>query len=379
MTDLGQAALGAWSGGVHMHFGLPVGRERLTELLRPGDDIGTVITADAYGAGEADRDVGRALSGLDRDGYRLVGMIGHDFTTGQRAGAKGYPRFTDPALREPQQYGDYLRAAAEASLERCGTDRFDLLMLHNPDHTGYSSPLVWDAMAGLRDAGLTAAIGVAPGPANGFTLDVISCLERFGDRIDWAMLILNPFEPWPARLALPACERAGVRVLARVVDYGGVFWDDVLDEGQFAEHDHRRYRPAGWVGRARGKLERIRPIGERHGLTAHAACGGLDAGTAGRILRGADADPGGRERRQAGRAEAVGAGRGAGRLAAVRSRAGRDRRRRRQRRQHGAEGRVARPRGRAAGRCVAARRRPAVGGRALGDRAGARPRHARLT
>jgi aryl-alcohol dehydrogenase-like predicted oxidoreductase len=267
MTDLGQAALGAWSGGVHMHFGVPVGRERLTELLRPGDDIGTVITADAYGAGEADRDVGRALSGLDRDSYRLVGMIGHDFTSGERAGAKGYPRFTDPALREPEQYGDYLRAAAEASLERCGADRFDLLMLHNPDHTGYSSPLVWDAMAGLRDAGLTAAIGVAPGPANGFTLDVISCLERFGDRIDWAMLILNPFEPWPARLALPACERAGVRVLARVVDYGGVFWDDVLDEGQFAEYDHRRYRPAGWVGRARVKLDRIRPIGERHGLT----------------------------------------------------------------------------------------------------------------
>jgi aryl-alcohol dehydrogenase-like predicted oxidoreductase len=248
MTDLGQAALGAWSGGVHMHFGLPVGRERLTELLRPGDDIGTVITADAYGAGEADRDVGRALGGLNRDDYRLVGMI-------------------DPALREPPQYGGYLRAAAEASLERCGTDRFDLLMLHNPDHTGYSSPLVWDAMAGLRESGLTAAIGVAPGPANGFTLDVISCLERFGDQIDWAMLILNPFEPWPARLALPACDRAGVRVLARVVDYGGVFWDDVLDERQFAEHDHRRYRPAGWVGRARGKLDRIRPIGERHGLT----------------------------------------------------------------------------------------------------------------
>ena len=267
MTDLGPAALGAWSGGVHMHFGLAVGRERLTELLRPGDDIGTVITADAYGAGEADRDVGRALSGLDRDGYRLVGMIGHDFTTGQRAGAKGYPRFTDPALREPRQYGDYLRAAAEASLERCGSDRFDLLMLHNPDHTGYSSPLVWDAMAGLREAGLTAAIGVAPGPANGFTLDVISCLERFGDRIDCAMLILNPFEPWPARLALPACERADVRVLARVVDYGGVFWDDVVDEQQFPERDHRRFRPHGWVAAAREKLDRIRPIGERHGLT----------------------------------------------------------------------------------------------------------------
>src|SRR4029079_19831061 len=30
--------------------------------------------------------------------------------------------------------------------------------------------------------------------------------------------------------------------------------------------DHRGSRRAGWVGPARGKLERIRPIGERHGL-----------------------------------------------------------------------------------------------------------------
>ena len=72
-----------------------------------------------------------------------------------------------------------------------------MLLLHNPDRVGYTSPAVWEAMAGLREAGLCNAIGVAPGPANGFTLDVIGCLERFGDLIDWAMLILNPLEPWP--------------------------------------------------------------------------------------------------------------------------------------------------------------------------------------
>ena len=250
-----------------MRFGVPVGRDRLADLMRPGYGITTVLTADVYGAGEADRDVGAALDGLDGRSYQLVGMVGHDFTTGERAGAKGFPRFTDPALRGPDGYADYLRAATEASLERCGADRFDVLLLHNPDHTGYSSPRVWDGMAALRDAGLTDAIGVAPGPANGFTLDVISCLERFGDRMDWAMLILNPFEPWPGRLALPACERAGVRVIARVVDYGGIFWDDVTDEEQFPEHDHRRFRPAGWVEQARARLDRIRPIGGRHGLT----------------------------------------------------------------------------------------------------------------
>jgi aryl-alcohol dehydrogenase-like predicted oxidoreductase len=157
--------------------------------------------------------------------------------------------------------------ATERSLERCGADRFDVLMLHNPDHIGYSSPAVWEAMSALRDDGLAGQLGVAPGPANGFTLDVISCLERFGDHIDWAMLILNPFEPWPGRLALPACQRADVRVIARVVDYGGVFWDDAPDEGAFPEHDHRSFRPAGWVDQARAKLDRIRPIAARHELT----------------------------------------------------------------------------------------------------------------
>jgi aryl-alcohol dehydrogenase-like predicted oxidoreductase len=267
MTSLGHTALGAWSGGVHMRFGEPVAPDRLSALLRPDERIATVLTADVYGTGAADRDVATAVAGIDRSRFRLVGMVGHDFTSGERAGAKGYPRFTDPALRSPAGYRDYLRQATEASLQRCGVDSFDVLLLHNPDHTGYTSPQVWDAMSELRDQGLAGAIGVAPGPANGFTLDVISCLERFGDRLDWAMLILNPFEPWPGRLALPACQRAGVSVLARVVDYGGVFWDDVVDERQFPEHDHRRFRPEGWVERARAKLDRIRPIAQLHGLT----------------------------------------------------------------------------------------------------------------
>jgi aryl-alcohol dehydrogenase-like predicted oxidoreductase len=122
-------------------------------------------------------------------------------------------------------------------------------------------------MAALREAGLTRLIGVAPGPANGFTLDVIDCLERFGDVIDWAMVILNPLEPWPGELVLPAAARYGVQVIARVVDYGGLFWDDVLPGHAFAEHDHRGFRRDGWVAAGRERLERMRPIAERHGLT----------------------------------------------------------------------------------------------------------------
>ena len=262
-----RTALGTWSGGRFMHFGQELDEERLLALYRPDEQIRTVLTADVYGQGEADSLLGRALADLDRDSYCLVGAVGHDFYEGERQGAKGFPRFTDPALRGPDAYADYLRMATERSLERIGADRFDLLLLHNPDRTGYSSEVVWDGMAALRDDGLSELIGVAPGPANGFTLDLIDCFERFGDRIDWAMIILNPLEPWPGELVLPAAERHDVKLITRVVDYGGLFHDDVLPGHEFPRFDHRSFRPAGWVEAGREKLERLRPVADRHGLT----------------------------------------------------------------------------------------------------------------
>src|SRR5581483_1760580 len=267
MLDPTRTAVGAWSGGRFMHFGEPLDDERLIALLAPDERIRTVLTADVYGAGEADSLVGRALAPIPRDRYCLVGAVGHDFYEGQRDGAKGYPRFTDPRLRGPDDYAPYLRMATERSLERCGVEQFDLLLLHNPDRTGFESEAVWDGMAALRDAGLTRLIGVAPGPANGFTLDLIGCLERFGDGIDWAMIILNPLEPWPGELALDAARKAGVKVITRVVDYGGLFHDDVVPGHPFPRYDHRGFRPDGWVEAGRERMERMRPIAERHGLT----------------------------------------------------------------------------------------------------------------
>lgn len=264
---VGHVALGAWSGGRYLHYGEKVDDARLEALLRPDAGIHTVLTADAYGAGEADVLVGRAIAGVPREEFCLIGAVGHDFYEGEREGAKGYPRFTDPRLRGPEAYADYLRMATEKHLERLGVDGLDVLLLHNPDRTGYTSPVVWEALASLRDEGLTSAIGVAPGPANGFTLDVIQCLEQFGELMDWAMLILNPFEPWPGELALRTAAAQEVAVIARVVDYGGIFWDDVKPGHEFGRMDHRLHRPGGWIEAGVEKLERVRPIAERHGLT----------------------------------------------------------------------------------------------------------------
>ena len=264
---VGHVALGTWSGGRYLHYGEPVAEERLEALFRPGDGIDTVLTADAYGAGEADELLGRALRGVDRDAYCLIGAIGHDVYEGEREGPKGFPRFTDPRLRGEGEWAAYIRMATERQLERLGVDHLDVLFLHNPDLVGYTSPTVWEGLQAVKDDGLVASLGVAPGPANGFTLDVIACFERFGAQIDLAMLILNPFEPWPGELALRAAADHDVDVLARVVDYGGLFWDDVRPGHRFAERDHRLFRPKGWVEAAQAKLDVLRPIAERHGLT----------------------------------------------------------------------------------------------------------------
>jgi aryl-alcohol dehydrogenase-like predicted oxidoreductase len=250
-----------------MRFGEPVDDERFAALVRPDEAISTVISADVYGTGDADRMLGAAIADVPRERMCLVGAVGHDFYEGERDGAKGFPRFTDPRLRDASGYAGYLRMATERSLERCGVDAFDLLLLHNPDRIGYTSEEVWQGMAALREQGLTRMLGVAPGPANGFTLDVIGCLERFGDIIDWAMIILNPLEPWPGELCLGAAATADVKVITRVVDYGGLFFDDVVPGQEMAPHDHRGFRPAGWIEAGRGRIEGMRPIADRAELT----------------------------------------------------------------------------------------------------------------
>ena len=273
--DLTRTAYGMWSGGRYMHFGEPLNEDRFLRVIQRAWERGirTFMTADVYGHGAADEVLGRALSGVPRDSYCLVGMLGHDIYSGKRDGSKGYPRFTAAVLRPPSEYAAYLRLATEKSLQRCRAASFDCLLLHNPDSIGYSSDAVWNAMAALKEAGLADRLGIAPGPANGFTLDLILCFERFGPLLDWAMIILNPLEPWPGSLCLPAAVQYEVNLVTRVVDHGGLFHDDVKPGHLFGLRDHRAFRPPGWVEAGNRKMDQMRSIAGKHDMTMlHLAC-----------------------------------------------------------------------------------------------------------
>ena len=266
--DLTRTAYGTWNGGRFMNFGEVIDEPRFESCIRRAYEAGTrtFMTADVYGSGAADEALGRALKGVPRETYCLVGIIGHDYAA-PRDGSKGFPRFTDPRLRQPRDFTDYVRMATERQLRSLGTDHLDCLMLHNPDSIGYSQEPVWKALAQMQEEKMTEMLGIAPGPANGFTLDLILSFERFGALMDWAMIILNPLEPWPGGLALDAAKKHGVNLVTRVVDHGGLFHDDVRPGHTFGTRDHRSFRPAGWVESGNAKLDAFRPFAEKHGLT----------------------------------------------------------------------------------------------------------------
>ncbi len=86
--DITRTAYGTWNGGRFMHFGEPLSDERFIAVIQHAyaRGIRTFVTSDVYGSGAADSMLGKALEGIPRDSYALVGMIGHDFYKGRPTG-----------------------------------------------------------------------------------------------------------------------------------------------------------------------------------------------------------------------------------------------------------------------------------------------------
>ena len=112
--NLTRTGYGTWNGGRYMNFGDVLDEQRFDACISHAYESGirTFRTADVDGNGAADEALGRALKGVARDSYCLVGIIGHDYAA-PRDGSKGFPRFTDPRLRQPRDFTDYVKMATE--------------------------------------------------------------------------------------------------------------------------------------------------------------------------------------------------------------------------------------------------------------------------
>jgi aryl-alcohol dehydrogenase-like predicted oxidoreductase len=140
----------------------------------------------------------------------------------------------------PENYVlDNFRAWNDRSRRNLGVDRLDLVQLHCPPTPVYSSDEVFDALDTLVAEERVAAYGVSVETC----AQALTAIAR--PNVASVQIILNPFRMKPLLEVLPAAEKAGVAIIARVPLASGLLSGKYTKDTVFAQNDHRTYNRHG--------------------------------------------------------------------------------------------------------------------------------------
>ena len=119
-------------------------------------------TAPHYGLGLSERRLGAALRQYPRDQYVVSSKVGRLLVPNENPSGLDTDGFAVPdTLRRQWDFSrDGVLRSIEATLERTGLDRLDIVYLHDPDdHWREAADSAMPTLAQLRDEGVIAAIG----------------------------------------------------------------------------------------------------------------------------------------------------------------------------------------------------------------------------
>lgn len=228
-------------------FAFSVSEERALNTLRSAfsSPINLLDTAAAYGDGESERRIGvvlKELGGLP-EGYVLATKADRNLQTGDFS-------------------GDQIKRSIERSLELLGLDRFQIVHLHDPEHTtfdnvmGRGGPV--EVLLKYRDEGVIEHVGIAGGP--------IDMLIQYVETGAFESVITHNRYTLINRSAEPLLELAANRGLAvlNAAPYGS----GMLAKGPDA---YARYAYQDAPPELVERVRRIAAICERHGVPLPAA------------------------------------------------------------------------------------------------------------
>ncbi|MEU5837369.1 aldo/keto reductase [Streptomyces diacarni] len=213
------------------------------------EGVRTFDVAPHYGLGLAERRLGAALRGRPRDDFTVSTKVGRllEPVSGARGDDMAHGFAVPADQRRVWDFtADGVRRSLEASLERLGLDRVDIVYLHDPDdHERAVLDQAYPALERLRGEGVVKAIGVG--------MNTTAMPARFVRDTDIDAVLLAGRYTLLDRSGLadllPAAHARGTSVVA-----GGVFNSGVLaDPRPEATYD---YRPA-----PRHLLERAQGLG----------------------------------------------------------------------------------------------------------------------
>lgn len=211
--------------------------------LRSG--ITLVDTSPLYGHGLSEHRIGAALRRVGRDGILLstkVGRVAEPFS-GRGAGS-GYVGGLPHGLRFDYSYDGTMRSLEQSAL-RLGTDRLDIVLIHDVDvwthgpdriegRFGEAMDGAYRALDRLRSAGAIKAIGVGVNEAE--------MCERFARAGDFDTMLLagrySLLEQPALSSFMPLAQEKGIGLML-----GGVFNSGILASGAVAGARYN-YKPA---------------------------------------------------------------------------------------------------------------------------------------
>jgi aryl-alcohol dehydrogenase-like predicted oxidoreductase len=179
-------------------------------------------TADVYGDGRSEQVIGRFLAAHPELDITVATKMG-------RREEQVPANFTLAKFRE----------WTDRSRRNLGVDTLDLVQLHCPPTSVFSSDAVYDALDTLVGDGAIANYGVSVETCD----EALTAIARPGTAS--VQIILNAFRLKPLDRVLPAAEAAGVGIIARVPLASGLLSGKYTASTTFAANDHRNYNRHG--------------------------------------------------------------------------------------------------------------------------------------
>ena len=228
--------------------------------------------APLYGYGAAERRMGSVLATHPRAEFVLSTKVGRlvrplaevrrgDDLDRQAIGDRENAYYADTADRRVvfDYSADGIRRSVEASLERLGLARIDILYIHDPDrHWRAALEGAYPALDRLRAEGTVGAIGAG--------MNQSEMLARFASETDVdVLLVANRYtllDQGALAELLPRCLERGIAVFVAGVMNSGLMVDP-------SRGGHFDYGPA--PDRVVERARRIAAVCERHGIPVRAA------------------------------------------------------------------------------------------------------------
>jgi aryl-alcohol dehydrogenase-like predicted oxidoreductase len=208
-----------------------------------------------YGKGKSEKLIGEAFKKM-RNEIVISTKYGYDFENVEQIGHKELPQRFDPEFTEN---------ALKNSLSRLRTDYIDVYGLHNPKLNHIRDDKIFQTLDQKIKEEKIKTYQVALGPAIGWTQEGLEAMNR--KNVSAVQTVYNILEQTPGNELIENAAKKNVGILVRVPDASGILTGKVKADTKIDEKDHRSVRKGEWIKASLAKVEQLRPIAERNGLT----------------------------------------------------------------------------------------------------------------